>query len=118
MHVIGDAATSVTFRSFVGKRLERCATGSGCASLRTAWRRGTTFGPFDPNVSVLPQSPRRPQRKTRYSLGIQGQHIFRVGTLFPSPPKERTHRVWLCDLGDLCGEKSRFKNCSGTKTSR
>jgi len=42
----GDAATSVTFRSLVGKRRERCATGSGCASLRTAWRRGTTFGSF------------------------------------------------------------------------
>jgi hypothetical protein len=59
-----------------------------------------------PNVSILPQSPRRPQRKTRYSLGIQEQQIFRVGTLFPSLPEERAHRVWLCDLGDLCGEKS------------
>jgi hypothetical protein len=24
--------------------------------------------------------------------------------LFSSLPEERTHRLWLCDLGDLCGE--------------
>ncbi len=38
--VRGDAATSVTFREFVGRRPERCATGSGCASLRTVMPRG------------------------------------------------------------------------------
>jgi hypothetical protein len=38
--VIGDAATSVTFRSLVGKRLKRCAAGSRYASLRTACKRG------------------------------------------------------------------------------
>jgi hypothetical protein len=26
--------------------------------------------------------------------------------LFSSLREEKTHRVWLCDLGDLCGEKS------------
>jgi hypothetical protein len=67
---------------------------------------------LNPNVSVLPQSPRRPQRETRYSLGIQEQQIFRVGTHFSSLPEERTHRVWLCDLGDLCGEKSRLRRAS------
>ena len=38
--VIGDAATSVTFRAFLAKRLARCAAGSGCANLRHAMPRG------------------------------------------------------------------------------
>jgi len=31
---------------------------------------------------------------------LQGRHAF------SGLPEGRTHRVWLCDLGDLCGEKS------------
>jgi len=40
--VIGDAATSVTFRAFLVKRPTRCAADSGCATLRYAMPRRRT----------------------------------------------------------------------------
>ena len=39
-------------------------------------------------------------------------------SLFSSLPEERTHRVWLCDLGDLCGEKSGFRPWAGWASGR
>ena len=46
--VIGDAATSVTFWQFIRNRPERCATGFGCASLRTGMPRGPRLDARDP----------------------------------------------------------------------
>ena len=69
------------------------------ASLREVHRLGHNtwgrIGPpgnaasFSPNVSVLPQSPRRTQRMTKGFLRIQAQQILELGTVFSGSAREK-----------------------------